>query len=405
MRFLNSSLIISSISALFFTNTAFAAAFQTYELGTPIIGTAAVGQAAVANDASTSYFNPAGMTALPTSQFMLGSEMILPYNHFSIGSANTISGNNGGNAGTFSPGLGMYYVYSYSPKLKLGISLTSPYFGNLNYNNGWVGRYNVQQTFLYTLNLNPSIAYEITRWLSLGIGVSVEYANLSQTVALPVSSTEDGQASIKVDNVAPGFNVGAMVTPAQRTRIGIAYRSKITHDLEGDTTFLKLSTMPSTSTKMVMPQNVMISLLQSVSDKFNLLGEVGWSNWSSMQNSDLIVDGYSATTVLDWRDTYRVGLGGQYKIFPSLMLQTGVSYDSSPTTPSLRTPDLPMDRQIRVGLGVIYSIIPAIQLGFSYEYINFGDADIDNSSSNGVLQGSYSRNYANVAQVSINIAC
>lgn len=405
MRFLRFILIFSLINIAFFADTAFAAAFQIYELGTPIIGTAAVGQAAVANDASTSYFNPAGMTQLSTSQFMLGSEIILPNTHFSIGNTNTISGNNGGDAGSFSPGLGIYYVYSYSPKLKLGLSLTSPYYGDLNYNDGWVGRYNVQQTYLYTLNLNPSIAYEVTRWLSLGAGVSVEYANLSQTVAIPVSSTEDGQADIKTDNFAPGFNVGAMITPSRLTRIGIAYRSRITHDLEGDTTFLKLSTVPSTSTTMIMPQNVIISLVQGVTDKFNVLGELGWANWSTMQSSVVIIDGYSAVTDLDWHDTYRVGLGGQYKILPAITLQTGVSYDSSPTSASNRTPDLPMDRQIRAALGVIYTVIPAIQLGFSYEYINFGEADIDNSSANGTLEGSYSKNYANVAQISINVSC
>jgi long-chain fatty acid transport protein len=405
MRFFRKSLVFGVVSVVFYTNNVFAAAFQTYELGTPIIGTAAVGQAAVASDASTSYFNPAGMTNLSTSQFMLGSIILVPNNTFSVGSSNTISGNDGGDAGSFTPGLGMYYVYSYSPKLKFGLSLTSPYFGELNYNDGWVGRYNVQQTFLYTLNLNPSVAYEVTRWLSLGAGISIEYANLSQTVALPVSSTDDGQANVKVDNIAPGFNVGAMFTPGDSTRIGIAYRSKISHDLDGDTTFLKIATTPTTSTKMVMPQNVIISLLQAVTNKFNLLGEIGWANWSSMQASDLIVDGYSVTTTLNWHDTYRAGIGGQYKVTPALMLQTGVSYDSSPTDASYRTPNLPMDRQIRAALGVVYAVIPAVHLGVSYEYMNFGNADIDNTSSVGTLQGSYSNNYANVLQVSVNVSC
>src|SRR5689334_729948 len=69
-------------TSLLVSNYAFAAAFQFYELGTPIIGTAGVGQAALAEDASTAYFNPAGMAALQGTQFMVGSEVIVPYAHF-----------------------------------------------------------------------------------------------------------------------------------------------------------------------------------------------------------------------------------------------------------------------------------------------------------------------------------
>src|SRR5579872_1795258 len=99
MKNFRSSLLISSIASLMFSNTGFAAAFQFYELGTPIIGTAGVGQAAVATDASTSYFNPAGMSQLSNSQFMLGSQALLSYNHFAANNQTTIVGNNGGNAG------------------------------------------------------------------------------------------------------------------------------------------------------------------------------------------------------------------------------------------------------------------------------------------------------------------
>lgn len=177
---------ISFITSLLLSNAVFAGGFQLYELGTPIMGTAAVGQAAVANDASTSYFNPAGMTQLHDSEFMLGTVILLPDTHFSIGNSNTIHGDNGNQAGTLTPGVGSYFVYSFSPRLKFGISLTSPYGGDLSYTDGWVGRYQVQQTQFYALDLNPVAAYQINDWLSLGIGATLEYANLSETLALPL---------------------------------------------------------------------------------------------------------------------------------------------------------------------------------------------------------------------------
>ncbi|MDR3476496.1 MAG: outer membrane protein transport protein [Gammaproteobacteria bacterium] len=408
MKCIRLSLLATTVSTLLLSNAASAAAFQLYELGTPIIGTAGVGQAAVASDASTTYFNPAGMTQLPTTEYMVGGQMIVPFANFSKrASQTTLRGDNGGDAGSLMPGLGLFYVYNYSPKLKLGFSMTSPYGGVLDYTNGWVGRYHVQSLMFYTINLNPSVAYQINNWASIGAGLSLEYANVHETVAIPVPETQliDGQANIKVSNLAPGVNVGFMIKPTPMTKIGVAYRSQISHDLHGDLTFLRLSVTPNTSTRMTMPQNVIVSVAQDLSHHFSLLGELGWSNWSSMRNSVVNVANLSGSIPRNWSNTYRVGLGGQYQYNNALMLQAGASLDSSPTSSSRRLPDLPMDRQIRVGAGITYAIIKAVNLGFSYEYINFGNANINNLSSVGNLSGSYSRNYANVLQMSINVAC
>lgn len=401
-QFLRAATIIGAFS---FSLFAHAAAFQFYELGAPVNGTAGVGQAAISNDASTSYYNPAGMMQLQDSQFLLGAQPILAYTNFSPSPANTIPGNNGSNAGGLIPGLDGYYVYHASPKLNLGVSLTAPYGGALNYDNHWVGRYIVQQMFLYTLNLNPAIAYQVTDWASVGAGISIEYANLYQTLAIPVTKIVDGQATLKLDNTSPGFNLGVLLTPTQLTKVGVAFRSQIIHRLRGSANFLNIAATPSASTKLTMPSNVIASISQVITNKLTLLGEVGWAYWSSMQDTIVTVAGFTAITPQNWHDTYRLGLGGQYKFNPAFMLQAGASYDSSPTSASLRLPSLPMDRQIRLGVGMLYGIAKAVNLGVSYEYLNLGSASIRNSSTNGVLAGNYARNYANVVQASLNVDC
>lgn len=404
MRLFRLSVLSTFIATAVFSQTALAAAYQLYEVGAPIIGTAEVGQAAVAQDASIAYYNPAGMALLDRSQFLLGSQVLLPYFNFSRGDNTTISGDNGGSAGSLVPGMGLFYVYSYNPCLKFGLSLTTPYGGSLTYNDGWLGRYNVQNVLFYTFNLNPSAAWKVNNWLDLGAGVAVEYINLQQTTALPTPVRDvDGQINLKVGNTSAGFNVGAMLTPYPTTKIGVAYRSQITHVMHGNITFLRIATTPSVRTSMIDPQYVMASLDQAMTNKFNLLAEVGWQNWSVMQNTTLRVAGLALTTPLKWKDTYRVGLGGQYHVTPALMLQAGASYDSSPTTASRRLPVLPMDKQIRVGIGSTYALQQAVTLGISYEYINFGKAPINNVSSTGVIQGSYWRNWGNIVQISLNV--
>lgn len=408
MRAFRFTLFSSLISFALLSSVSYAAAFQFYELGTPIIGTADVGQAAVANDASTSYYNPAGMAVLNGSQFMIGSGMIAPYANFRKNHFNTIPGDNGDNAATLTPMADVYLVYCLTPNLKLGVSLTSPpYGGLLNFNDGWVGRYSVQFSQFYTVDLNPSFSYRINQWVSFGAGVTAEYANLHQVVALPVPTSPliDGQITVRVDDLSAGYNFGMLFQPTETTKIGIAYRSKIHHDLKGHLSFLRLPFVPSAKTQMTMPQNVIASIVQDVTPCFSVLGEAGWSNWASMRDNILNVDNFSVSTPMRWKDTYRVGLGAQYHVNPLIMLQTGASYDSSPTNTRRRQPVLPMDRQIRVGAGAVLSLPQGAQIGFSYEYINFGKAKIDNTTRIGRLDGDFSRNYANVLQVSINVDC
>jgi long-chain fatty acid transport protein len=241
--------------------------------------------------------------------------------------------------------------------------------------------------------------------LSVGGGVSVEYANLYQTVGIPIAPTVDGQGTVKLDNTAPGFNLGVMLEPYRFTNLGIAYRSQIVHDLRGSVSFMNTPLTPGATTKLVMPSNVIASLSQKITNHFTMLGELGWSNWSSMQNTVVTVDGFSAVTPQNWHDTYRVGLSGRYLYKHAATILAGASYDSSPTSSSKRLPELPMDRQIRLGVGVIYQLAQAVNLGVSYEYINLGSAGINNTSAAGVMSGSYSRNYANILQASLNVDC
>ncbi len=403
MKHFRLSILCGLLCLSTYSATVSAAAFQLYELATPIIGTAGVGQA-VTNDASSAYFNPASMTLLPDSQFMLGTQMVVPYFNFSKSSSTTIFGNNGGNAGNLIPGLGMYFAYSYSPKVKIGLSLNSPFGGEMTYANGWVGRFYVQQVTFYTINLNPSVAWQVSDWAALGAGFSVEYINLQETVGLPIPGVPiSGQAKISLANVAPGFNLGVLFTPYKTTQIGIAYRSQIVHHLSGSTTLLGLAATPSTTSKLVDPAEVIISAAQSIGNQFKLLAEAGWANWSTMRDTLITVKGLTATIPQDWRSTYRLGLGGQYQATDKLMLQLGLSFDSSPTSSGKRLPDLPMDKQVRIGAGFSYRIIQPVTLAASYEYINFGRGQINNASSNGIISGYYSRNYADVLQISLNV--
>jgi len=159
-----------------------------YEFGTPDLGTAAAGRAAMAQDASTVMGNPAGMIRLDRSQLTMPLYTILPTIDFNRDSGTTTSGGNGFRSGTSIPSSGsasvpipassFFYVHSPSDTWKLGVGFGSGYGSGLNYGKEWVGRYTIEKAQAISASLNPGIAFRVNDWLSVGAGFSVTYALL-----------------------------------------------------------------------------------------------------------------------------------------------------------------------------------------------------------------------------------
>lgn len=385
------------------SGTAHSAAFQLYEQGTPLLGSASVGQAVV-DDASSSYFNPANMAHIFDTELQLGTQLISTKTRFRADPANTFSGSNGSDAGTLMAGLGVFGVNSFSDNLTMGFSLTSPYAGVVQYNDGWVGRYFIQSAQLTTLDANLALAYKINECWSFGLGAFVEYAKLYERTAIPsLLGAPEGQADLRLHSYRPGVILGVLFTPCgESTRIGISYRSPVRHKPKGDASFLRLARSPAIRSQLHLPQSVIASISQDITDDFTLLAEAGWSNWSSFQNTSIVIEGITLPVIRNWRDTYRLGLGGQFILCENYMLQAGVSYDSSPCGVTNRLPDLPVDRQLRYGTGLVYTTLECVTFGLQYEFIDFGKAAIHNATRIGNLSGDYARNFASIVSLSVN---
>ncbi len=166
---------------------AWAGGLYLNEFATPSTGVAGAGAEAIANDASTSFalHNPAGMTRLKESQLMLGGGLVFSTIQFDPDPNTPIPGNDGGDAGGPAPLLAAFYSHSLTDDLKLGFNVFSLSAAVLDYNDDWTGRFLVQEVTFLTVTMNPSVAYRVTDWLSLGAGMTVMYAKLEQKVAVP----------------------------------------------------------------------------------------------------------------------------------------------------------------------------------------------------------------------------
>lgn len=368
------------------------------------MGVASAGSAAVARDPGTAYFNPAGMTRVPGTQLLLGAHAMFIDVRFRGSSQSLFRGGNGGQAGEILPGLGLYFVTGLcGDKAKFGLAINAPYGGAFNYGRKWIGRYFVQRELLPVLAFNPTFAMRVKPWLSLGGGFTVEYGYLLQAIALNPAvfglnplTNDDGRLELNMDNVAYGYNLGALVELSPCTRFGVAYRSQIRHKMRGvaRTTPKRVTTGVDTTFKFA--QFVIASVYHQLTCNLALLANVGWENWKVMDRTVLTSDDDGVIILpRNWKDTWHVAVGTEYRWCDPLLLQAGVSYDSSPANSKFRSPDLPVDRQIRYALGAIYTCNACETLSTAIEYVDGGNASIDRKGPNKIftlLKGRYRRN-------------
>ena len=161
------SLLFYLLMRLLFAGQALAGGLYLEEFGTPSMGVASAGAEAVAVDASTSWHNPAGMTRIQGSELMLTGGLAYSRVKFDQDANNVVNGGNGGDAGGAVPVGGGFFLHSLSEDLKFGFNLYSISGALLDYNDDWVGRYQVEEVSIFTITFNPTIAYRVNDWLSL----------------------------------------------------------------------------------------------------------------------------------------------------------------------------------------------------------------------------------------------
>lgn len=414
-------LVIFSLSL--FVISAQAAGLWLYEQGTPDLGTASAGRASMATDASAAAVNPAAMTRLERSQMLAAAFGIYIDLQFDTEESG-FGGGDGGNAGEFVPAGSLHYVHRVTDDFRLGVSAGS-YFGlGIDYGDSWAGRYYVTETELLTFGVNPGAGYRVANWLSLGAGFSVMWADFEQKAAVNNSAVPgqaglaDGKLELDEDDVAYGFNLGVLLTPRSGTRIGLTYRSEI--DLE----FRDLATLKNigpvlqgllnlsgaadkkVDIEMNIPQKVLLSAYHQVTDRWAIMGDIGWQEWSEFGKKDLTLRSATSTTLtqdLDYDDAWHLALGSQYRFADNWLWSAGFAYDTNPADDDTRTPDLPVDRQYRIASGIQYDWNENVTIGAAYQYLDAGDAEIDQQGGplQGSLKGEYDTNVIHVVAVNL----
>ena len=376
-----------------------------YEIGTPDMGTAAAGRAASAQDASTAWGNPAGMSFLDRSQLLIGFMPFVIDMRFNPDSS-TI-GDDGGQQGGAMIGNGTFQVHKFSDDLAVGYAIGSYSGMTMDPDDNWVGRYSIQDLGLVTMGVFPSVSYKLTDWFSVGGGPSLIYGKIRAKMAInnPGPGMGDGEMEFKDDSWTVSGQLGFMLEPRKGTRIGVAWRGPAEFEFYGDPHFRDIGPVLSTilyntgmsgseiKMKIRLPHEIMTSVYHEVNDKLAVMGNFGWQDWNHFGGVTLNIRTVNDTSVskkIPFEDTFHYALGAQYRIAEKWLLSTGWAYDTSCVQDSNRTVALPMDRQIRYGTGIQYDVNEKVTIGAAYTLIDFGQSKV---SKQGTLTGLTSGDY------------
>ena len=386
-----------------------ASGFQLREQSAEGLGNAFAGSSAKAQDLSTIFYNPAGMALLDGNGAQGEVAYIMPKATLSgtatrnaaVGGAKT-GGSSGGDAGVDTALPSFYAMMSVNPDLKLGLAINTPFGLETNYDTDWVGRYQALRSKLMTMDITPSVAYRLNKQLSIGGGLNLQYISATLTNAVDnrlAGSASDGTAKVKGDDWGAGVNLGVMYEFTPTSRIGLNYRSRVQHQLEGTVQYTNVVNAGALSrllnsdatAKVTTPDIVSLGAYHEISPQWAVMGEVQYTNWSLFDH--LTVDATSGADSYvneDWKDTYFVSFGATYKPAERWKLQSDIGYDMSPVPEAHRTARIPDQDRLWLSVGAGYQLTPNLALNGAYTHIFVKDAQINETTSFGTLTGSYS---------------
>lgn len=393
-----------------------ASGYQLREQSVTAQGNAFAGAAAGGDDISAMFFNPASMTQFTGNRSELHLTYIAPRIELDEAAASTVFGTpiaGGTSADDVAEDAlvpSMYGLWQPAPDWRLGVSLNAPFGLKTSYDRSWVGRYQAVESAVTSINVSPQVAWQATPWLSLGAGLEAQYtdATLSNAVdfgsigraagisgATPGGQGQDGFSKVEGDDWGYGYSLGAVVEPADGTRIGLSYRSRISHSLRGRAEFdlgtsgvgsaLAAATGAFRNTgataDVTTPATLSLGLRQRVSPEWTVMGGLDWTEWSVFDELRIEFDNPAqsdSVTDENWKDTWFAALGATYRpLDTGWTFRAGVAYDQAPLDTGTRTPRIPDADRYWLSAGASYEPTPWLSFSAAYTHIFVDDADLN----------------------------
>ncbi len=415
-----------------------AAGFAIKEQSGAALGNAFAGVSAGAHDLSDMFFNSAALGLQSGSQVIAVASYIAPQAELKNGAATTVlsgaigGGNGGSDIADDAVTPALYGMWDLSERVKLGVGATAPWGLSTNYDPGWIGRYHALKSELKTVNINPVVSYKVNDVVSIAAGLQAQYIKAELTNAVDfgtidqvltagafggVPTQDDGAARVEGSDWGYGYTLGAIFQPLQGTRFGVGYRSKVSHEIDGEARFdlggavgqgISGATGQFVPTdakaSITIPEIVSFGVYQEIGPQWAVMAEAAWTRWSRFKELRVRFDNPAqADSVVDesWRNSWFGALGVTYKPDNGWVFRGGVAYDESPIPDANRTPRIPGTDRVWIAFGASKSITPNFAISFGYTHIFLDNAPValKTSGTGNTFRGNLSGEYESAIDI------
>lgn len=355
--------------------------------------------AAVVNDATAVYYNPAALALLKNPQAIsLNSEGHL-HTKFTGQATQTATGfTQTGTSTTESQYIlpTFYLAVPLFDKFTIGLAGIWNAF-NKDIDGTSPLRYSQSNNSIRSFDLVPAAEFKLTDFLSIGAAANFSYANflLKPTIGFPTLNIPDTESRNEADGSAVGGDVGLLLRPTQSTIIGFNYRSSMTYHLSGTSVFESDPPVVSNQYGFTFwtPGRSVLSISQFLTKNFGLIGTIQRINWSIFRNIDIrgiatkigprsIIFNASAPFFL--RDTWLVTLGSQYRITPNWVIRVASSYNQSPGNPNFQVCN---GDSIILGTSMGYKLSKNIVIDGGYAHAFIQNQNINVATNRNIING------------------
>jgi long-chain fatty acid transport protein len=426
--------------------TASAASFYIIESSVSRLGNAFSGTASAADDASTVYFNGAGMTRLDGPTTQLGGHYIMPEADFTNNGSTSATGTpleaplSGSDGTTDDSALvpNFYYATPLNDTVSFGLGINAPFGLTSEYDDDWVGRYHATNSELQTININPGIAFQATDRLSLGFGVNYQSIDATlenevdasaacfsgrQAQGFPVTGNPntaagacatthggfgnraaDSSVEITGDDRSFGFDLSLLYEFTPDTRVGLSWRQGVDYTLEGRVSFDESASCAADPfcngattdgrirANVELPDIITLSGTHGIGENWRVDADIAWYEWDSIQQLRIErPNGQEVSTLdLEYENTFRYSLGGTYTGFDSTSLRAGVAYDESPISgPETTTPRVPDGDRTWITVGATFELSDSSSIDVGYAHLFVDEVKVENTEQGNTLRGEF----------------
>lgn len=367
-----------------------AAGFQLAEYSATGLGRAYAGEAAMADNASAQWRNPAMLTYLEGTQISTGAIYVNPNIDVDGTSAGSIKAESHDFAhDAIIPNL--YISHKYNDQFAVGVALSTNYGMETDLGTDFAGANFGNEASVISKELNLNVAYQLNEQISVGAGVRYVIAEGSfgavaspQYQPLPFLPGADAGTTLKYmegDDKTWAWQVGTAWQINNNHRIGFAYKSEVALTLEGHASGYGFNPADTTAKKsgsmdLALPATAELASFHQLTEKVAVHASINWTDWSSFEKLVADFPGENSVEIKkeNWKDNYRFAVGSTYQVDSKLALRTGIAYDTSAVDEADRTATIPETDRTWLSVGASYQWSEQLSLDAGYTYIFAKDA-------------------------------